>query len=130
MKSARQSKREARTLFNLCVVNGVLDESRVREIVRRVVDENRHGGLTTLSRFQRLVRIDRARHSAQVESAVALRADVRTQIETGLARLHGKGLMTTFTENPALLGGVRIQVGSDVYDGSIRARLNALETRV
>jgi F0F1-type ATP synthase delta subunit len=38
--------------------------------------------------------------------------------------------MTTFTENPTLLGGVRIQVGSDVYDGSIRARLNALETRV
>ncbi|HEY7187784.1 MAG TPA: F0F1 ATP synthase subunit delta [Vicinamibacterales bacterium] len=130
MKSARQSKREARTLFNLCVVNGLLDENRVREIVRRVVEENRHGSLSTLSRFQRLVRIDRARHSAQVESAVPLRADVRTQIETGLARLHGRGLMTTFTENPTLLGGVRIQVGSDVYDGSIRARLNALETRV
>jgi F-type H+-transporting ATPase subunit delta len=130
MKSARQSKREARTLLNLCVVNGVLDEGRVREIVRRLVQENRHGSFTTLSRFQRLVRIDRARHSAHVESAVSLRADVRAQIETGLARLHGRGLTTTFTENPALLGGVRIQVGSDVYDGSIRGRLNALETRV
>jgi F-type H+-transporting ATPase subunit delta len=130
MKSMRQSKREARTLFNLCVVNGLLDESRVRDVVRRVVEERRHGSLTTLSRFQRLVRIDRARHTAQVESAVPLSADVREQIETGLARLHGRGIMTTFTENPALLGGVRVQVGSDVYDGTIRARLNALETRV
>jgi len=130
MKSTRQSKREARTLFNLCVVNGLLDESRVREIVSRVVEENRHGSLTTLTRFQRLVRIDRARHTAQVESAVPLSADVREQIETGLARLHGRGITTTFAENPALLGGVRIQVGSDVYDGTIRARLNALETRV
>jgi len=130
MKSARQSKREARTLFNLCVVEGLLDETRVREIVRRVVEEKRHGSLTTLSRFQRLVRIDRARHSAHVESAVPLPADVRAQIETGLARLHGRGISTTFTDNPALYGGVRIQVGSDVYDGSIRERLNALETRV
>jgi F-type H+-transporting ATPase subunit delta len=61
---------------------------------------------------------------------VPLSADVREQIETGLTRLHGRGIMTTFTENPALLGGVRVQVGSDVYDGTIRARLNALETRV
>ena len=130
MKSTRQSKREARTLFNLCVVNGLLDESRVRDVVRRVVEEKRHGSLSTLSRFQRLVRIDRARHSALVESAVLLPSDVRAQIETGLARLHGRGIVTTFTENPALFGGVRIQVGSDVYDGSIRERLNALETRV
>jgi F-type H+-transporting ATPase subunit delta len=130
MKSTRQLKREARTLFHLCVVNGALDESRVREIVRRVVEEKRRGSLTTLSRFQRLVRLDRASHSAHVESAVSLRSDVRAQIETGLARLHGRGITTTFTENPALLGGVCIQVGSDVYDGSIRARLNAVETRV
>ena len=64
MKSTRQSKREARTLFNLCVVNRLLDESRVRDIVSRVVEEKRHGSLTTLTRFQRLVRIDRARHTA------------------------------------------------------------------
>jgi F-type H+-transporting ATPase subunit delta len=130
MKSTRQSKREARTLFHLCLVDGRVDENRVRTIVRRVVEDKRHGSLATLSRFQRLVRIDRARHSAHVESAVPLRSDVRTQIETVLARLHGRGLMTTFTENPTLLGGVRIQVGSDVYDGSVRGRLNALETRV
>ena len=130
MKTTRQSKREARQLFNLCVVNGVLDEPRVKQIVQRVVSEGRHGGLPTLTRFLRLVRLDRVRHSALVESAVALPPEIRTRIEGSLAREHGPGLVTTFTENRALLAGLRIQVGSDVYDGSVQGRLNALETRL
>jgi F0F1-type ATP synthase delta subunit len=32
-----------------------------------------------------------------------------------------------FSQVPALLGGVRVQVGSDVYEGSIRARLNEVQ---
>ncbi len=36
------------------------------------------------------------------------------------------GLTISFAQNPALIGGLRIQVGSDVYDGSVRARLESL----
>ena len=32
-----------------------------------------------------------------------------------------------FAQNPALIGGMRIKVGSDVYDGSVQARLAALQ---
>jgi F-type H+-transporting ATPase subunit delta len=35
-------------------------------------------------------------------------------------------LNISFVQNPALLGGLRIRVGSDVYDGSVRARLESL----
>jgi F0F1-type ATP synthase delta subunit len=35
----------------------------------------------------------------------------------------------SYGSNPALLGGVRITVGSDVYDGSVKGRLTALEER-
>ena len=44
-----------------------------------------------------------------------------------LARAYGAGLDFTFTANPALLGGLRVQVGGDVYDGSVQARLAALQ---
>ena len=54
---------------------------------------------------------------------------MRASIEADLARLYGRGIVTSFTENPTLLGGVRITVGSDVYDGSIQGRLTALEAR-
>ena len=48
-------------------------------------------------------------------------------IEAGLTRRYGPGLSTAFVQRPALIGGMRIQVGSDVYDGSVRAGLAALE---
>jgi F-type H+-transporting ATPase subunit delta len=35
-------------------------------------------------------------------------------------------LNISYAQNPALIGGLRIQVGSDVYDGSVQARLNDL----
>jgi F-type H+-transporting ATPase subunit delta len=129
MKSTRQAQREAKQLFRLCVVNGSLDEGRVRQVVQRIVDAARPGGLALLSRFQRLVRLDRAARSALVESATPLPDDVRASIEAGLVHKYGHGIVTTYAGTPALIGGVRIRVGSDVYDGSIRAGLGRLEAR-
>ena len=130
MKSTRQQQREAKRLFRLCLVNGSLDESRVRRIVERIVGEERPGSLNVLTRFQRLVRLNREAHSARVESAASLPDDVRATIEAGLARIYGGGLLTSYVENPEVLGGVRITVGSDVYDGSIQGRLAALGERL
>ena len=129
MKTSRQAQREARQLFQLCRVDGVVDENRVRQIVQRMLDGRRAGSLEVLGLFHRLVRLDRARHSADVQSAVPLPADIRASIEGALARRHGPGIITSFTENRDLLGGVRIQVGSDVYDGSVQGGLNALDER-
>ncbi len=122
MKTSRQARREAGQLYSLCRVDGRLDEDRVRLVVRTLIDRGRPGSLAVLTRFERRVKLDRARHSAHVESAAPLPADVRARVEAGLAQAHGHGLLTSFTENPALLGGVRITVGSDVYDGSITGR--------
>ena len=88
------------------------------------------GALAILSDFQRLVRLDSDRHSALVESATPLAPAMRDDIQAGLARVYGPGLEATFAENPALIGGMRITVGSDVYDDSVRARLAALEARL
>ena len=62
-------------------------------------------------------------------SAVPLPPDIRALLEAGVARLYGPGIVTSFTEDPALLGGVRLTVGSDVYDGTIKAGLAALAAR-
>ena len=130
MKSTKQIRREAGQLFRLCLVNRRLDENRVQQVVHRVVEAKRRGYLALLSHFQRLVKLEMARHRAEVESATPLARGVRERIEAGLTRSYGPTLVTAFGENPALIGGVRITVGSDVYDGSVRARLAALETRL
>jgi F-type H+-transporting ATPase subunit delta len=129
VKTSRQEAREAKQLFRLCLVNGSLDEDRVRRVVQQVIESGRPGSLDVLSRFQRLVRLDREAHGARVESATPLPDDMRARIEAGVARIYGGGIATSYAQNPELLGGVRVTVGSDVYDGSIQARLAALEER-
>jgi F-type H+-transporting ATPase subunit delta len=129
MNRSKQAKRDAKQLFRLCLVNGLLDESRVREVARRVTESRHRYHLKLLSQFRRLVKLDNARHTATVENATALPPGMQTSIEAGLAHTYGPGLNTTFSHNPALIGGMRIKVGSDVYDSSVKARLAALQAR-
>ncbi len=127
MKTIKQIRRDAKRLHRLCLVNGLLDEGRAQRVVRRIIEANRRGSLALLSRFLHLVKLDRARHEAQVESAVPLSPDLQARIQNDLARAYGPGISASFAQNPALIGGMRIKVGSDVYDGSVRAKLAALE---
>ena len=130
MKTNRKSARAARELFRFCVVDGVLDNARALQVAQRIASSRRRGALTTLSVFQRLVRLDRDRHTALVESAMPLAGALRDGIRAGLLRAYGRRLETSFEENAALIGGLRVKVGSDVYDGSVLARLAALQARL
>jgi len=126
----RKSARIARRLFRLCLVGGQLDESRVRLVVRRAVAAHRLAAAPVLVRFLRLVRIDRDRHTARVESAVPLADDLRARLEADVTRRFGQATATEFSENPQLIGGIRVRVGSQVYDDSVRGRLAAIEARL
>ena len=129
MKSEQESQTRRRDAVVPLVlpVDGVLDEDRVRQVAQRVAARSRRGALPILAHFQRLVRLDRERHTALVESAVPLAATCASDIAgRPHAPLRSDGLEMSFGENPALIGGMRIKVGSDVYDGSVPRRLEAL----
>lgn len=126
MKISKQARREAKQLFRSCLVNGLLDENRVRQIVQRVLELKPRGYVAILSHFQRLLKLDIERRTATIESAAALAPEVRDRLQANLNRVYGPGLNISFAQNPVLIGGMRIKVGSDVYDGSIQARLAAL----
>ena len=126
MKITKQARRDAKQLFRSCLNNGVLDENRVRQAVQAVVAQKPRGYIAILSQLQRLVKLDLERRTARVESAAVLSTEQRTAVEGSLAWRYGTGLNISFAQNAALIGGLRIQVGSDVYDGSVRARLEGL----
>jgi F-type H+-transporting ATPase subunit delta len=129
MSRTKQARRDAKQLYRLCLVNGLLDEGRVRDVVRRVSESKNRNRLKCLGQFQRLVRLEYARHAATVENAVSLPSGLQASIEARLASIYGPGLNITFLHDPGLIGGIRIKVGSDVYDNSVMARLAALQAR-
>jgi F-type H+-transporting ATPase subunit delta len=127
MKISKQSRRGAKELFRSCLMNGLMDEERARQVVRQVIAAKPRGYVNILTHFQRLVKLDMARRSARIESAVPLSPAMQASVQASLGRVYGPGLNTAFVQNSSLIGGMRIKVGSDVYDGSVQARLAALQ---
>jgi len=121
-----QIRRGAKLLFRWCFADGRLDEHRVRQAVRHVVQSKRRGYLAVLGEFKRLVKLDTAKHTASVQSAVPLQADLQSRLRTNLEAVYGARLTAEFAEDPDLIGGIRVRVANDVYDGSVKARLAAL----
>jgi F-type H+-transporting ATPase subunit delta len=126
MKISKPAQREARQLFRSCRVNGVLEEERVRQAVKLLLEKKPRGYLEILMRLCRLVKLDREQRAVRVESAVPLPPDLQNALADRIRSKYGAALELTFTENPALIGGLRIQVGSDLYDGTIKTRLEKL----
>lgn len=130
MITSREARRDARQLWRLCLVNGEPDASRVRDVVDGLLESSRAAASAVLPQFLRLARIEYARRAARVESALALGAADRLAVRTAIARRYGRSVETTFLVDPSLVGGMRLTVGSQQYDGTIRARLHAIEEQV
>src|SRR5260221_13567410 len=129
MTTAKQAQRQATRLFRACLVNGGVDEARARRVVDRLLGAGRPGTLPGLRRFHRLLRLDQAKQAIDVRSAAPLAPDIRTRLEAKLAKLYGPGRIARFTEDPTLIAGVRITIGSTVFDGTVQGRLAALEAQ-
>jgi F-type H+-transporting ATPase subunit delta len=127
MKISKQARREAKELFRSCVTKDLLDEGRTKEAVRSVLSARPRGYLAILSHFQRLLKLYLDRRTATIESAAPLDDAFKNNLIAKLNATRGGGLIFNFQHNPSLLGGLRIRIGSDVFDGTVRARLDALE---
>ena len=127
MRITKQAKRDAKRLLQSCKVGGLLDEIRVRKTVSAIIAQKPRGYFAVLIHFQRLVRLELESCTARVESVISLAPNAQAGLQIGLTQRYGAGLRFEFIQNPGLLGGLRVKVGSDVYDGTLRARLAALE---
>lgn len=126
MKISKEARRTSRQLFRACMVDGKLDESRVRTVVNGVASSKPRGYIGMLDTFARLVANEVSRQRALVESASALTPATQTELQASLSKKYGRQLTLDFSVNPELLGGIRVKVGSDVWDGSVKARLEGL----
>ena len=123
MKISREARRLARALFRISLADGRLDANRVSAISERLIVEKPRSYLEVLKEFSRLVRLELERRHAIVESASPLDERSTTNIANTLKQKFGDDITTEFRTSPDLLGGLRIKLGSDVWDGSISSRL-------
>jgi F-type H+-transporting ATPase subunit delta len=126
MKISKVAATTARRLFGLCQTGGRLDDAKLRTVIARLVDSKPRDYAGILAALQRLTRLDLERRKVTVESAVELDEATRQRVVAGLAKQYGFDLVAQYQVNPALLGGLRIRVGNDVFDGSVQGRLDRL----
>lgn len=103
----------------------------VRNFLFVVIDRRRIGLLGRIREaFERLVDEREGILRAKVQAAAELRAEQRAQLEEALARLTGRQVRSEYAVDEELLGGLVLRLGSTVYDGSLRGRLEALRRRL
>lgn len=120
----------ARELFRFSLVDGRLNASRVSDISERLVAQKPRAYLQILKELSRLVRLELDRRHAVIESPALLDEASATNIANMLKQNFGSDITTEFRTSPDLLGGLRVKLGSDVWDGSIRSRLAALSQQL
>lgn len=127
MKFPKDSIKSGRNIFQASFTDGVLDQGKVRKYAEQLVRTKPRHYIPTLRYLQKLVRLELQSRHVHVESAAPLDPQQQRSLIASLEDRYGAGLTSEFTLNPDLLGGARVHVGSDVYDGSVRGRLNQLK---
>lgn len=126
MKISKVANATARRIFRLCQSDGHLDEAKLSIAVKKIAAEKPRGYRGILGALKRLVRLDLDRRHVVVESATELDPESRERVAAGLVAKYGNDLTYEYRTNPELLGGLKVRVGSDVFDGSVKGRLDRL----
>ena len=130
MKISKEARKLSKRLFNGSFSDGKLDGAKVSAIARTVIDQKPRKYTEILKNYQRLIRVEVAKRHAVIESATELAGDMRNQLLGTLRTKYGADLTTEFKVSPELIGGLRVKIASDVWDGSIRGRLSRLENNL
>ena len=72
----------------------------------------------------------RGRVRANIKSAGPMDKQLVKEIEDALTRLYQKEVVVKESSLPELIGGVRVEVGGLIYDGTVKAKLSALRQKL
>jgi F-type H+-transporting ATPase subunit delta len=130
MKINKETRQLSKELLRASFVGGQLDSGRIAALVKSLIEKKPRHYIQVLEAYKRLLRLEVEKRSATIETATELPPDSGAQIVANLKRKYGNDLTTRFVVNKDLLGGMRIRVGSDVWDSSVRNRLHRLQQQL
>jgi len=104
---------------------------QVRNFMAVILEHHRLNELEEiLAEYEELADEHAGAVEAKITSSRPLNAEDRAQLESQIAKLAGAKVRASYAEDASLLGGVLVEIGSTIYDGSVRAQLQQLKQRL
>jgi F-type H+-transporting ATPase subunit delta len=94
-------------------------------LAQRAVTARERTFAHTIEGFVTLAAAQRNRVVATVRVATALTAEQRTRLQASLSRQAGREVAVQEVIDPSVVGGVRVELGDEVVEGTVAARLLA-----
>src|SRR5213082_4033994 len=130
MKINKEIRRLSREMLRASFTDGQLDPGRIKSLVDSLIEKKPRHYIDVLKNYRRLLRLEVEKRRARVETASELDSTTSSKLVANLRKKYGNDLATEFFVNPQLLAGMRIQVGNDVWDGTVRGRLERLQQQL
>jgi len=127
MKINKEIRQLSREMLRASFTDGQLDTGRISSLVDSIIAKKPRHYIDVLKNYRRLLRLELEKRQAKIETANEVDSTTSSQLVTNLKKKYGSDLTAEFVVKPELLGGMRIRVGSDVWDGTVRNRLERLQ---
>jgi F-type H+-transporting ATPase subunit delta len=127
MKINKEIRQLSREMLRASFTDGQLNPGRIASLVDSLITKKPRHYVDVLKNYKRLLRLELEKRRATIETASELRDPARSEVVANLKKKYGEEVTTEFLVNPQLLGGMCIRVGSDVWDGTVRNRLERLQ---
>ncbi len=127
MKLNKEIRQLSRKMLQASFTDGQLDPGRISSLVDSLITQKPRNYIDVLKNYRRLLRLELEKRHATVETSSEVDPAIRSEIVANLKSKYGSDLSTEFHVDPRLLGGMRVRVGNDVWDGSVRNRLESLQ---
>jgi F-type H+-transporting ATPase subunit delta len=102
-------------------------QKEMRNLIAVLIDNDRIGHVAeVLAAYRRLLQEQLGIRPAEIVTARELSPEERSRLVAEVGKLAGAQIDASFKLDPAILGGTVVRIGSTVYDGSVRGRLERL----
>jgi len=130
MRADKKTKALAKQLFKLSVVNGTVSPEQVTGVLGYIEKNVPRHALALLQLYHRAIANELAKSNAVVEHAGPIGPSTLSAIEAAMTKKYSRAVTATAKPNPKLLAGLRVRIGSDVYESTGAGQLAALSSAV
>ena len=123
MRADKKTRLLAKQLFKLSVVNGAVSAEQVTGVLGYVEKTSPRQAVTLLKLYHQYIATELAKSEAVVEHAGPVSDAALQAIGAAMTKKYSRPVTASAKANPKLLAGLRVRIGSDVYESTVAGQL-------